>query len=176
MTVPLRRMVLALAELNGGRSSAQRTVAFRTPSTVSRRFGDAEQIMRRYSGVATLPIHFDLAELRGYRYHTGPVFAAYVPGETGFYCQRPGRYDNIARVFSRPALGFNASFAPCWPTGLRPGDLTAGHAPWTDSQPGMHCPRDYSAAATITTGVADTDPGPRLQGAIEILLNHRGRG
>src|SRR3546814_20621275 len=27
-----------------------------------------------------LPIHIDLAELRGYSYHTGMVFAAFVPG------------------------------------------------------------------------------------------------
>lgn len=27
-----------------------------------------------------LPIHIDLAELRGYHYHTGVLFAAYVPG------------------------------------------------------------------------------------------------
>src|SRR5690606_35573205 len=27
-----------------------------------------------------LPLYFDLAELRGYHYHTGVVFAAFVPG------------------------------------------------------------------------------------------------
>ena len=31
--------------------------------------------------ISDLRIHYDLAELRGYNYHTGVVFAAYVPGK-----------------------------------------------------------------------------------------------
>ncbi len=55
-----------------------------------------------------LPIHVDLAELRGYHYHTGLVFAAYVPGQ-GQAVARGGRYDGIGRVFGhdRPATGFS---------------------------------------------------------------------
>lgn len=56
-----------------------------------------------------LPIHFDLAELRGYHYQTGMVFAAFVPGY-GREIARGGRYDDIGRVFgrARPATGFSA--------------------------------------------------------------------
>ncbi len=56
-----------------------------------------------------LPIHFDLSELRGYYYHTGVVFAAFVPG-LGQGMARGGRYDDIGRVFgrARPACGFSA--------------------------------------------------------------------
>lgn len=56
-----------------------------------------------------LPIHIDLAELRGYRYHTGLVFAAYVPG-VGQAVARGGRYDGIGHVFghARAATGFSA--------------------------------------------------------------------
>lgn len=56
-----------------------------------------------------LPIHFDLAELRGYRYHTGLVFSALVPGY-GREIARGGRYDAIGEVFgqARPAVGFSA--------------------------------------------------------------------
>lgn len=59
--------------------------------------------------VAEVPVHFDLAELRGYRYHTGVVFAAFVPG-SGQEVARGGRYDNIGRDFGRPrpATGFSA--------------------------------------------------------------------
>ena len=55
------------------------------------------------------PLHFDLAELRGYRYHTGAVFAAYVPGQ-GQAIAQGGRYDDIGAVFgrARPATGFSA--------------------------------------------------------------------
>ena len=54
-----------------------------------------------------LSIYFDLAELRGYHYHTGIVFAAYVPGH-GQALANGGRYNGVGEVFgrSRPATGF----------------------------------------------------------------------
>lgn len=54
-------------------------------------------------------LHYDLAELRGYHYQTGIVFAAFVPGY-GQEIARGGRYDDIGKVFgrSRPATGFSA--------------------------------------------------------------------
>jgi ATP phosphoribosyltransferase regulatory subunit len=66
----------------------------------------ANDLMKRYP---QLPISFDLAELRGYHYHTGVVFAAFVP-EVGREIARGGRYDNIGAFFgrARPATGFSA--------------------------------------------------------------------
>ena len=63
-------------------------------------------LKRRYP---SLPLHVDLAELRGYQYHTGIVFAAFVPGQ-GREIARGGRYDDIGKVFgfARPAVGFSA--------------------------------------------------------------------
>lgn len=53
-------------------------------------------------------IHCDLSELRGYEYHTGLVFAAFLPGQ-GREIARGGRYDDIGSVFGvgRPATGFS---------------------------------------------------------------------
>jgi ATP phosphoribosyltransferase regulatory subunit len=55
-----------------------------------------------------VPLHFDLAELRGYRYHTGTVFSAYMPGQ-GQAIAQGGRYDDIGKLFgyARPATGFS---------------------------------------------------------------------
>lgn len=55
------------------------------------------------------PFYFDLTELRGYDYHTGLVFAAYVPGY-GDAIAQGGRYDETGAVFgrARPATGFSA--------------------------------------------------------------------
>ncbi|MEH6584257.1 MAG: ATP phosphoribosyltransferase regulatory subunit [Halioglobus sp.] len=56
----------------------------------------------------TLDIYFDLAELRGYHYHTGIVFAAYVPGH-GSALANGGRYNDVGAVFGRAgraATGF----------------------------------------------------------------------
>jgi ATP phosphoribosyltransferase regulatory subunit len=53
-------------------------------------------------------IQFDLSELRGYRYHSGVVFAAYAPGFSGAVA-RGGRYDEVGQAFgrARPATGFS---------------------------------------------------------------------
>ncbi len=53
-------------------------------------------------------LYFDLAELRGYQYHTGIVFAAYLPG-IGQAVAKGGRYDDIGEVFgrARAATGFS---------------------------------------------------------------------
>lgn len=54
-------------------------------------------------------LYFDLTELRGYHYHTGLVFAAYVPGARAELA-KGGRYDHVGEAFgrSRPATGFSA--------------------------------------------------------------------
>ncbi len=51
---------------------------------------------------------FDLAELRGYHYHTGVVFALYTPGLSNALAQG-GRYDEVGDAFgrARPATGFS---------------------------------------------------------------------
>jgi ATP phosphoribosyltransferase regulatory subunit len=63
------------------------------------------QVRERYPEVR---VHFDLAELRGYHYHSGVMFAAYAAGQ-GQALAKGGRYDNIGAVFgrSRPATGFS---------------------------------------------------------------------
>lgn len=50
---------------------------------------------------------YDLAELRGYHYHSGVVFAAYA-GARPEAVARGGRYDEVGRAFgrARPATGF----------------------------------------------------------------------
>ncbi len=65
----------------------------------------ASCLQSRFDGV---DLYLDLAELRGYDYHTGLVFAAYTDGY-GRALANGGRYDEIGEVFgaARPATGFN---------------------------------------------------------------------
>jgi ATP phosphoribosyltransferase regulatory subunit len=60
------------------------------------------------AGYPEIDLNIDLSELRGYSYHTGIVFAAYVPGQ-GKEIALGGRYDDIGKVFgrARPATGFS---------------------------------------------------------------------
>jgi len=64
------------------------------------------QIERRTPSV---DVHVDLAELRGYHYHTGIMFGAYTPS-LGRAIAWGGRYDNVGAWFgrARPATGFSA--------------------------------------------------------------------
>ena len=54
-------------------------------------------------------LHFDLCELRGYDYHTGVIFSAYV-ADHGEAIANGGRYDGLGAVFgrARAATGFDA--------------------------------------------------------------------
>ncbi|OBS08808.1 ATP phosphoribosyltransferase regulatory subunit [Acidihalobacter prosperus] len=63
---------------------------------------------------------FDLGELRGYHYHSGLVYAAYVPGR-GQELARGGRYDGIGKAFgrARPATGFSADLESLLEVGAR---------------------------------------------------------
>lgn len=56
-----------------------------------------------------LHVHVDLGELRGYRYHTGCIFAVYSNGLSEAVA-KGGRYNRIGEVFgrARPATGFSA--------------------------------------------------------------------
>ena len=66
----------------------------------------SEAINRRFPGQT---LYFDLGEMCGFEYHTGIVFAAYIPGY-GQAIANGGRYDDIGEIFgrARAATGFAA--------------------------------------------------------------------
>lgn len=112
MAAAERTRLAALADLNGGHE-----VLDEAASLLRGASDDVQQAFANLSALALaasrrLPqvrFHFDLAELRGYHYHTGTVFAAFVPGR-GQAIAQGGRYDDIGRIFgrARPATGFSA--------------------------------------------------------------------
>ncbi|HHM05008.1 MAG TPA: ATP phosphoribosyltransferase regulatory subunit [Gammaproteobacteria bacterium] len=111
LTEGQRRMLVGLAELNGGGevlAEARRTLRG-AAAPVQEALDNLERIAalarQHMPGVS---LNFDLAELRGYYYQTGVVFAAFAPGH-GKEVARGGRYDDIGRAFgrARPATGFS---------------------------------------------------------------------
>ena len=64
--------------------------------------------LRALANACPIPLSFDLAELRGYHYHSGVVFDAYCDGVAGAVA-RGGRYDEVGKAFGRPrpATGFS---------------------------------------------------------------------
>lgn len=106
----LHAMLESLADLHGDRNVLDRAASILAEADEPVRLA-LENLRRIADLVGELPgtsIHYDLAELRGYHYHTGAVFAAFVPGQ-GQAIAQGGRYDDIGKVFgsSRPATGFS---------------------------------------------------------------------
>jgi ATP phosphoribosyltransferase regulatory subunit len=107
----LANMLRALVELCGGREVLDLAQAclVEAPAEVHAALDQlvaiADQLELRYP---ELPLYFDLGELRGYHYHTGVVFAAFVPG-VGQSIAQGGRYDDVGGNFgrARPATGFS---------------------------------------------------------------------
>jgi ATP phosphoribosyltransferase regulatory subunit len=136
----IRDMLLTLTELNGGHEALTRARAvFKKART---RIGAAldylDQAARRLSRLAPdIELHFDLAELRGYQYHTGVLFAAFGRGR-GQEIARGGRYDEIGKVFgrARPATGFSTDLKTLIALGgeAEPLSQAAVFAPPTDDR------------------------------------------
>jgi len=120
----------------------------------------AADIRRQRSDIA---IYFDLAELRGYHYHTGMVFAAYVPGH-GQALANGGRYNDVGKVFgrARPATGFATDLKALM--ALLPTDSPASAAismPDTDD-PALQAEVDkLRTAGEVVINCLSTEPDPR---------------
>ncbi|MGD8567120.1 MAG: ATP phosphoribosyltransferase regulatory subunit [Gammaproteobacteria bacterium] len=128
MPEKVRAMLAELIWLNGG-ADILATVRQKLKSAdpeVSKAIENLEtiavQLQKHNPGVQ---LHFDLAELRGYNYHTGVVFAAYIPG-IGQSIAQGGRYDHIGEAFgrARPATGFTADLRALMEYSQAAGDST----------------------------------------------------
>lgn len=129
----LREALLLLPELYGGlpilREARRRLPDF---PELRRALADMETIAAQLSHV--VPVHcFDLAELRGYHYHSGVVFAAYTKGHPNAVALG-GRYDEVGQAFgrARPATGFSLDLrelAALAPPAVAPSPILAPHAP-----------------------------------------------
>lgn len=103
--------IISLLQLNGGVevvAEAKQLMAA-APTSVRTALDALDELIGLLSDrIPDVDLHVDLAELRGYRYHTGVIFAAYLPGE-GREIAWGGRYDNIGRQFGRhrAATGFS---------------------------------------------------------------------
>ena len=110
IAAPAAELILGLLELHGDAAvleTARRLLAKAAPealTAVAALETVASAIARSHPGTT---VYFDLAELRGYHYHTGMVFAAYAPGH-GQALANGGRYNDVGKVFgrARPATGF----------------------------------------------------------------------
>jgi ATP phosphoribosyltransferase regulatory subunit len=94
-----------LTELNGGLDVIERARKS-LPKTVKQPLDDLERLARAVQAPG-VEISVDLAELGGFDYESGLLFAAFAPGSPDAIA-RGGRYDEVGRSFgrARPATGF----------------------------------------------------------------------
>ncbi len=104
----VKNAVLELPQLYGGKEVIARARAVLPDyPEVAAALDDLERAAAYLQPLAH-SIGVDLAELRGYHYHSGMVFAAYHPGSHDAIALG-GRYDDVGRSFgrARPATGFS---------------------------------------------------------------------
>ncbi len=103
-----RRALLTLPELYGEAEIIARARKLLPDyPEIRAALSDLRALSRELRDVARIRC-FDLAELRGYHYHSGVVFAAYAEGWSNALALG-GRYDEVGKAFgrARPATGFS---------------------------------------------------------------------
>ena len=133
---PVRSGLLALSDLYGDRSVLVKasTVLPAMPE-ISAALAELERLAE---ACADLPLSFDLADLRGYHYHSGVMFAAYAAGSASAIALG-GRYDEVGKVYgrARPATGFSMDLREMARLAPSAAPRNAILAPWPEDD-GLH--------------------------------------
>ncbi len=136
----IREALRALPELYGG-AEALEEAARRLPPLPAIRaaLGDLDALMRDNG----LTMSVDLADLRGYHYHSGVVFAAYSPGLPSAIALG-GRYDEVGKAFgrARPATGFSMDLRELVRVAAPPPRRRAILAPYDGADPALRAAID----------------------------------
>ena len=103
---PVKNALLLLPRLYGGAEVLARAAReLPQDARIAAALADLGTLAQAMRGAE---VSIDLAELRGYQYHSGVVFAAYCDGLSNAIA-RGGRYDEVGKWFgrARPATGFS---------------------------------------------------------------------
>ncbi len=177
----IKIMLSSLAELHGGDECLDKAdyILANAPDSVKQSLHYLRQTVARLrQRVADINIHFDLAELRGY--HTGIVFAAYVPGQ-GQAIARGGRYDDIGKVFgrARPATGFSTDLKTLVDLSAQSFSKTVSSAifaPYNnDALLAQKIAELRSKGETVIEELPGQQGDARAMGCDRIFVNHNGQ-
>ncbi|WP_432239219.1 ATP phosphoribosyltransferase regulatory subunit [Herbaspirillum robiniae] len=104
-----RKALLALPNLYGDISVIARArITLPALPGIAQALDELQALVELAAGHEGAAVTIDLADLRGYHYHSGVMFSAYVPGLPNAVV-RGGRYDHVGEAFgrARPATGFS---------------------------------------------------------------------
>ncbi|MGE0073269.1 MAG: ATP phosphoribosyltransferase regulatory subunit [Thiomonas sp.] len=132
-----RQAILALPELYGDASVLQQArQVLPQHALIAQALADLAALAQHHHSQG-VPVQFDLADMRGYRYHSGVLFSMYAPGYANAVA-RGGRYDEIGASFGRPrpATGFSMDLREIGRFACLPQTAEPVFAPWGDT-PGL---------------------------------------
>lgn len=171
---PVRSGLLALPELYGDRSVlAKAARVLPADPAIAAALAELERLA---DACADLPLSFDLADLRGYHYHSGVMFAAYAAGSAAAIALG-GRYDEVGKDYgrARPATGFSMDlreFARLSPERLAKAAILA---PWPEDD-GLHAEaaRLRASGERVVLALPGHEGSWREAGCDRILVRRNG--
>lgn len=158
-----RAALLALPELYGDASVlAEAEQVLPAQQLIGQAIADLRWLAQRH-GTDGVQVQIDLADMRGYRYHSGVIFAAYTAGYANALV-RGGRYDEVGAAFGRPrpATGFSMDLREVSAfVGVPQPSAAAIGAPWGE-QPGLaQAVAELRRRGEIVVQLPEGDPGLR---------------
>lgn len=133
-----KSLVMAFLEFSGEAKTVLTKAEQLLPITpkITQALKDLQRLCDAVTDLPSKPqVNIDLADLRGYQYHTGVMFAAYVDHFPAALA-RGGRYDEVGGAFgrSRPATGFSLDILTVARLSARNANKTAILAPWSSDK------------------------------------------
>lgn len=170
--------LMALTELSG--PAAEVLVRARTVLPNHALVSDALALLERLSNaIGLMPsapeVSIDLADLRGYQYHSGMMFTAYVDALPQPIA-RGGRYDHVGQAFgrARPATGFSIDLLTLAGLSTDLEERSAIVAPWI-SDAGLNAAiQALRSAGEIVVQLAPGDAGLSAEYRLDRVLVEQG--
>jgi ATP phosphoribosyltransferase regulatory subunit len=175
---PVGQALMALTELSGPATEVLARARKALPSNAL--VSDALALLERLSNaIALMPsapeVSIDLADLRGYQYHSGMMFTAYVDALPQPIA-RGGRYDHVGQAFgrARPATGFSIDLLTLASLSTDLEERSAIVAPWV-SDAGLNAAiQALRSAGEIVVQLAPGDAGLSAEYRLDRVLVEQG--
>ena len=175
---PVGQALMALTELSGPAKEVFVRARKVLPSNalVSDALALLEQLTNAIARVPSAPeVSIDLADLRGYQYHSGMMFTAYVDALSQPIA-RGGRYDHVGQAFgrARPATGFSIDLLTLAGLSTDLEERSAILAPWV-SDAGLNAAiQALRAAGEIVVQLAPGDAALSAEYRLDRVLVEQG--
>jgi ATP phosphoribosyltransferase regulatory subunit len=175
---PVGQALMALTELSG--SAKEVLVRARKVLPSNALVSDALALLEKLTNaIASTPsapeVSIDLADLRGYQYHSGMMFTAYVDALSQPIA-RGGRYDHVGQAFgrARPATGFSIDLLTLAGLSTDLEERSAILAPWV-SDAGLNTAiQALRAAGEIVVQLAPGDAALSAEYRLDRVLVEQG--